>query len=121
MGQSGARLGSGAQAALFDVSDLADPRRIDTVEYAPGTEAGAASDPRQFTWLPGRRTVLTVVAKGYPGRTGWVSVLRLDEGRMHSRMVEVEHGADVADVRLVPLPDGRVVLVTGERVSAFAL
>ena len=34
-------------------------------------------------------------------------------------MVEVEYGEDVADVRLVPLPDGRVVLVTGDEVSSF--
>ena len=33
----------------------------------------------------------------------------------------MEHGRDVAEVRLVPLPDGRVVLVTGEDVSFFDL
>jgi hypothetical protein len=36
-------------------------------------------------------------------------------------MVEVEHGADVDSVRLVPLPDGRVVLLTGDGVSFFDL
>ena len=34
-------------------------------------------------------------------------------------MVEVEYGDEVDDVRLVPLPDGRVVLVTGDDVSFF--
>ena len=38
---------------------------------------------------------------------------------MTNRMVEVEHGSDVADVRLVPLPDGQVVLVTGDDVSVL--
>ena len=33
-------------------------------------------------------------------------------------MVEVEYGDDVSAVRLVPLPDGRVVLVTGEDASS---
>ena len=36
-----------------------------------------------------------------------------------NRMVEVEYGNDVDSVRLVPLPDGRVVLMTGEDVSFF--
>ena len=111
----------GAQTALFDVSDLTEPRRLDTVTYGPGTTAGAGTDPRQFTWLPDRRTVLTVIADGSKGTTGWVSVLELDRGRMDNRMVEVEYGDEVSDVRLVPLPDGRVVLVTGDEVSFFAL
>ena len=33
----------------------------------------------------------------------------------------MEHGTDVADVRLVPLASGKVALVTGEDVSFFAL
>lgn len=111
----------GAQAALFDVTDLASPRQLDVVRYDEGTQAGAASDPRQFTWLPEQRTVLTVVSQGWTGTTGWVSVLSLADGSMSNRMVEVEHGTDVADVRLVPLASGKVALVTGENVSFFAL
>lgn len=111
----------GAQAALFDVSDLTDPRRLDTVEYPRGSLAGAATDPRQFTWLPDRRTALTVVSDGWDGRTGWVSVLRLEDGRMTGELLPVEHGAEVAEVRLVPLPSGEVVLVTGDDVSFLDL
>ena len=111
----------GAQAALFDVTDLASPRQLDVVRYDEGTQAGAATDPRQFTWLPEQRTVLTVVSQGWTGTTGWVSVLSLADGSMSNRMVEVEHGTDVADVRLVPLASGKVALVTGEDVSFFAL
>lgn len=111
----------GAQAALFDVTDLTDPRQLDVVRYAEGTQAAAATDPRQLTWLPERRTVLTVVSQGWTGTTGWVSVLSLADGSMSNRMVEVEHGTDVADVRLVPLASGKVALVTGEDVSFFDL
>lgn len=107
----------GAQAALFDVGDLTDPKRTDTVGYRPGSVAGAATDPRQFTWLPDRETGLAVIADGWEGRTGWVSVLRVDGDRMTSELIEVEYGSDVDLVRTVPLPDGRVVLVTGEEVS----
>ena len=111
----------GAQAALFDVTDLTAPRRLDTVEYPLGSLAGAATDPRQFTWLPDRRTALTVVSEGWEGSAGWVSVLRLDDGTMESELVPVEHGAEVAEVRLVPLPSGAVVLVTGDDVSFLDL
>ncbi|MBL0749172.1 beta-propeller domain-containing protein [Nocardioides baculatus] len=111
----------GAQAALFDVTDLTDPRQIDVVRYDRETWAGAASDPRQFTWLPEQRVALTVVSQGWSGTTGWVSVLSLDDGSMTNRMVEVEHGSDVAQVRLVPLSSGKVALVTGEDVSFFSV
>ena len=111
----------GAQAALFDVTDLTDPRQIDVVRYDRQTLAGAADDPRQFTWLPEQRVALTVVSQGWSGTTGWVSVLSLDDGSMTNRMVEVEHGSDVADVRLVPLASGKVALVTGEDVSFFSV
>lgn len=123
MGQDASLQGvtRGAQAALFDVTDLTDPRQLDVVRYDEGTQAGAATDPRQFTWLPERRTVLTVVSQGWTGTTGWVSVLSLADGSMSNRMVEVEHGTDVADVRLVPLASGRVALVTGEDVSFFSV
>jgi hypothetical protein len=111
----------GAQAALFDVTDLTNPRQLDVVRYPKNSQAGAGLDPRQFTWLPEQRVALTVVSQGWTGTTGWVSVLSLDGGSMSNRMVEVEHGSDVADVRLVPLASGRVALVTGEDVSFFTL
>jgi hypothetical protein len=120
-GPTGERGGWGAQAGLFDVTDLADPRRLDVLSYGSGTQALAGLDPRQVTWLPEVRTLLTVVADGWIGRTGYVSVLTLDGGPMENRMVEVEHGQDVDEVRTVPLPDGRVVLVTGSEVSYFDL
>ena len=114
----------GAQASLFNVSDLTDPRQLDVVHFRGGSVAGAGTDPRQFTWLPQQRTVLTVISSGPAtsgGRTGWISVLTLDGGPIEKRMVEVEYGVEVDDVRTVPLPDGRVLLVTGDAVSAFPL
>jgi uncharacterized secreted protein with C-terminal beta-propeller domain len=112
---------SGAKASLFDIRDLTAPRELDTVTYPSGSMAQAALDPRQFTWLPDRRTALTVISEGWEGRTGYVSVLRVGDGGLTSRLVEVEYGVDVTDVRLVPLPDGRVVLTTGDDVRFFAV
>ncbi len=111
----------GAKASLFDLGDLTSLRELDTVEYPKGTEALAAYDPRQFTWLPDQRTALTVISDGWEGRTGYVSVLRVGDTTVSSELVEVEYGSDVTAVRLVPLPDGRVVLVTGDAVSFFDL
>ncbi|HCB03472.1 MAG TPA: hypothetical protein DEQ43_04345 [Nocardioides bacterium] len=105
----------GAQAALFDVTDLAQPRQLDVVSYGPGTQALATIDPRQLTWLPDGRTVLSVVSDyNRRGPVGYVSVLTLGGGRLDNRMVPVEHSNDVAAIRLVPLADGRVVLVTAK-------
>jgi hypothetical protein len=118
-GPTGERGGWGAQAGLFKVTDLTDPRRKAVVSYANGTQARAGTDPRQFTWLPAERTALTVISKGWNGRTGWVSVLSLDDGTMTNRMVEAEYGDEIEDVRLVPLPDGRVVLSTGDDATFF--
>ena len=88
------------------------------MEFGPDSQALAAQDPRQLTWLPDGRTVLTVIADyGKRGNVGYVSVLTLGEGELSNRMVPVEYGDEVAAVRLVPLPDGRVVLVTGDDAS----
>ena len=113
------RRGWGAQAGLFDLADLAEPRRLSVQSWAPGTRHVAAVDPRAFTWLPGSRTALSVVTRGRGSRTGWVSVIRLDDGAISQEMVEVEHGSDVERVRLVRLADTRVLLVTGDDASFF--
>jgi hypothetical protein len=63
-----------------------------------------------------------VVAEyGDRGNVGYVSVLTLGDGELSNRMVEVEHGDEVTAVRLVPLADGRVVLVTGDGADFFDL
>jgi hypothetical protein len=112
----------GAQAGLFNVTDLTNPQQLDVVEFGPDSQALAAQDPRQLTWLPDGRTVLTVIADyGKRGNVGYVSVLTLGEGELSNRMVPVEYGDEVAAVRLVPLADGRVVLVTGDDASFFDL
>ncbi|WGY02821.1 beta-propeller domain-containing protein [Nocardioides sp. QY071] len=106
--------GWGAQVGLFDVRDTTRVSRLDVLSYGRNTSALAGADPRAFTWLPDHRTVLTVVEKWSSRRVGYVSVLKLAGGKLHERRIKVEYGGDVDQVRTVPLPDGRVVLVTGE-------
>jgi len=111
----------GAQAALFNVADLKNVRRMDVQHYAGGTEALAGADPRSFTFIQDSRTVLTVIQDYRRSRVGYLSVLHIVDGELRNRMVQVEYGDDVDQVRAVPMPDGRVVLVTGEDVEFFEL
>lgn len=108
-----------AQAALFDISDVSDPTRLSTVKYAAGTVANAGNDPRQFTWLGDRQTAVTVITED--GRTGLVSVLKVDGDTLAERSIEADYGSDVADLRVVPLPDDRVLLMTGSGVEELDL
>jgi hypothetical protein len=108
----------GAQMGLFDVSDLTDVKQLDVWHYRSGSQPVAGVDPRAFTWVAGQRTVLTVIQRG---QTGSLSIQRLVKGHLENRMVEVEYGNDVASVRTIEMPDGRIVLVTGEDVEFLDL
>jgi hypothetical protein len=115
----------GGQAAVFDVSDLTGPRRVSVHGYGLQRHTRAGTDPRQFTWLADRRTALTVVEEWGKdgGSTGSVSILRIgDDGELSARRVRGAYGyADVAGLRTVPLPDGRVVLSSTDRTEFLAL
>lgn len=115
------RGGWGAQIGLFDVRDVSRVKRLDVHSYGRSYRALAGADPRAFTWLPDERTVITVLEKSARTRIGFVSVVHLADGRLQQRLVQVEYGDDVDAVRAVPLPDGRVVLVTGDRAQFFEL
>ena len=117
MGQIGGR----AQAAVYFIEDVEHPLQTSRITYASGTIANAGADPHQFTWLPDRRTALTVVSKGWTGRTGWVSVLSLHDGLLSNRMIEADYGYGVDDIRTVALPNGKVALVTDDDVRFMAL
>jgi Beta propeller domain len=123
MGVDASRSGNvrGAQAGLFNLYDVTKPWQESKVTYGRETAALAGGNPRQFTWLPEERIALTVIARGYGSRTGFVSVLKVVDGEFENRMVEVEYGDEVSEVRLVPLLSGKVVLVTGDDISFFPL
>ena len=111
------------RVAVYAIEPLGDvPRQLDVLSYGGGSSALAGDDPRQLTWLPAERTVLTVVRKG---RAGFVSTIEVGGGELANTMTKVEFGSDVDEVRTVPIygagPGGRdkVVLVTGEDVEFF--
>ena len=108
---------SGAQIALFDISDLAHVKRT-AIEHYRGADAIAGWEPRAFTWLPGQALALTVLQKD---RRVKIAALKVDNGHLSSTLTNVEYGDDAAQVRTLGLPGGRVVLVTGEDVRFFDL
>ena len=108
---------SGAQIALFDISDLAHVKRT-AIEHYRGADAIAAWEPRAFTWLPEQALALTVLQKD---RRVKIAALKVDNGHLSSTITNVDYGDDAAQVRTLGLPGGRVVLVTGEDVRFFDL
>lgn len=106
----------GGQVAVFDLRDPRHPVRHGVVRYPDSIQVMAGQDPRQFTWVPERQKGYAIVARYGPtgGVSGWISTLRVGEdGSLHRRSVRATDGYDdVAALRTVPLPDGRVTLVT---------
>lgn len=114
LGQDARRDGRtlGAQAAMFDLRDLSAPRRLATAGFGRSTEFVAGWDPRALTYLPGSRTVLAVLSDWRAGGTRLVVLGVGPDGTLTERSREVVAGWDSGRVRTLPLPDGRVALVS---------
>lgn len=106
----------GAQAAVFDLADLAHPRRVDTAAFGRSTEFAAAWDPRAFTYLPEQRTALAVLSD-WNGRDRVVVLGVGDDGRLTRRGSHDVPGWSPERVRALPLADGRVAIVGGGTVE----
>ena len=98
----------GSQAAVFDIRDLADPKRVSTQGLGAQSSLPALDDPRGFTWLPDRRTGLTTVASWTGDRSRLVALHVSDTGALEARDLVTDVGWDA---RTLPLDDGRVALV----------
>lgn len=100
----------GAQASVFDLTDLSDPRRVAARTFGRNTSFTAEWEPRQVTWLPEQRTALAVLEQ-WSG-SGDLSIVALrvgDDGALDSVKIPVPRGPSSHQVRTLPLPDGRVV------------
>jgi hypothetical protein len=119
LGQDATRDGRslGAQAAVFDLRDLTDPRRLDTVGFGRDTEFLASWDPRALTYLPASRTVLATLSDWRRGGTRLAVMEVGEDGRLVPRENRKVGGWDGARVRTLPLADGRVALVTDRGVE----
>jgi uncharacterized secreted protein with C-terminal beta-propeller domain len=109
----------GAQAAAFDIGDLAHPRQVDKVTFGSGSNLLAVSDPHAFTWLPGERTAFTALtepAAPFP----WERAVSLHVSADGHLTVENRGAAGTTTFRALPLPDGRAALV-GDHVRVVAV
>jgi uncharacterized secreted protein with C-terminal beta-propeller domain len=98
----------GAQSAVFDIRDLAAPKRLAQQGFGEQSYLPALDDPRAFTWLPDRRTGLTTVAGGSTGRLRLVALHVGTAGDLQAGDLLTDVGYDA---RTLPLSDGRVALV----------
>jgi hypothetical protein len=105
---------TGSQASSFDLSDLAEPRRITALDLGRHTYSSVEDDARAFTYLPEQRLALVPVASWRtPGR---LKVVRVGE----DGSLTVGGSLEVRDaygLRALPLEDGRVAVIAGGRVS----
>jgi uncharacterized secreted protein with C-terminal beta-propeller domain len=98
----------GAQAAVFDIGDLADPQRVSRQGFGASSSLPAIDDPRAFTWLPDQRTGLTTVSTWTDDKSRLVA-LHVDEaGALTATDLVTDLGWNV---RTLPLEDGRVAVV----------
>jgi uncharacterized secreted protein with C-terminal beta-propeller domain len=103
----------GAQAAVFDITDLAAPRRVSQQEFGLETSLAALDDPRGFTWLPDRRTGLTSVQSWMTDHSRLVALKVSTDGALEARDLATDIGYDA---RTLPLADGRVAVVDDQGV-----
>jgi hypothetical protein len=121
LGQDANRRGStrGAQAAVFDLSDLSSPERVDTVGMGRSTDFAAAWDARAFTFLPEARAALAPLHDHRSGQVR-VAVLRIGEdGTVTARTPKTVPGWNAWHVRALPLDSGRVAVVTDRGVTVL--
>ena len=101
----------GAQAATFDLRDLADVRRVDTHGFGPQTDVSAGWDPRTFTYLPEQRTLVTPVTDWASSTSRFVALHVGSDGALSETASWVTRRYAGEDVRTLPLGGDRIALV----------
>jgi uncharacterized secreted protein with C-terminal beta-propeller domain len=108
----------GAQAAVFDIRDLADPRRLSQQRFGLYSYLPTLDDPHGFTWLPDQHTGVTTVAGGDTGRTHLVALHVDPTGDLEAHELTTDVGWNA---RTLPLPDGRVAVVDDQDVRLLSV
>jgi len=123
MGQDATQSGmtTGAQAAVFDIGDLRDPKRLDTSGFDPNTELAVTWDTRAFTYLPERRTAISPLQNYRWGGTRLAILKVRQDGTLTQRLTDRVAGWDGGGVRTLPLDDGRLAVVAGSGVELMSI
>lgn len=99
-------VGTGAQLATFDITDLSAPARVGRLQLGRGSYLPATGEPHAFLFVPGHRTMLTSVYDRQ-GRTRIVEVQVAADGTLTERASYRSR----YDVRMLPIGPDRVALV----------
>ncbi|MDQ6642467.1 MAG: beta-propeller domain-containing protein [Actinomycetota bacterium] len=105
----------GALVSVFDLSDLRHPTQVARQTLGPESYLGAVDDPRAFTWVPGANAGFGQLQS--ISQTGGFQLARIGVGVGGSLSVTTEQVPGVpayAMSRVLPLPDGRMLLVAGD-------
>jgi len=108
-----------AQVGLFDISDLTDVKQVAVDALHQWTWPYAAEDPHAFSWLPDRSTALT----SFRTRNGHTLLgeYHVDGSTLTQKLIPLEGHRYSMTVRTMELPNGKIVLMAGGRVSFLDL
>lgn len=109
----------GAQAAVFDISDLRKPLRISKAGFGPDTALTAVDDPRGFTWLADARTGVTPLADWRTGRPVLEALEVSSGGQLRTRTLTTLN--QDWQSRTLELPDGRIAVLDHERIRLLPI
>ncbi len=109
----------GAQAAVFDISDLRNPVRVSKTGFGPDTALTAVDDPRGFTWLAEARTGVTPLADWRTGNPVLKALEVSTSGQLRARTVTALNRDWQS--RTLELPDGRIAVLDLDRVRLITL
>jgi uncharacterized secreted protein with C-terminal beta-propeller domain len=113
---TGRGLTTGSQVSSFDLSDLADPARVTALGLGQDRYSPVEDDARAFTYLPEQGLALVPLDDWRRGGTRVAAVRVGADGTLtHAGSLEVR--GDTYGLRALPLPDGRVAVVSGGTVQ----
>lgn len=110
----------GALVSVFDLSDLRHPTQTGRHTFGPETNLSAVDDPRAFTWLPDANVGFGQLQTW--SETGGFRLAKISTGTGGDLTVTSERLPGVrtfASSRVLPLPDGRMLLVVGDTVQTM--
>jgi Beta propeller domain len=127
---------TGLQVSSFDILDVSDPRRTDTVDLGTYASSPVEQDARGFVYLPDDRMAVfpvqtpttyckadhTCQGQGVQGKLpygpGLVSIHVAKDGTLREIAAWDSHrSGNIEQMKVMPLPGGRLVVLDGHGVS----
>src|SRR5699024_2249118 len=100
----------GTQVSSFDLSDLSEPKRVDSVEFGKRSRSPVEQDSRTFTYLPERRLAFVPLSTA-TGGASHLGVVRVADGGALRLEQTVPVPGPACQVRVMPIDGDRVAVV----------